>query len=78
LGINRGIGRNAFGRPGRNKQGDRKMSEQYRIDYSTGQIFELNEDKDAYLFLCTFLQIGATSSNLESTIIRKIEEWKQQ
>lgn len=49
-------------------------TEQYRIDRSTGKIYEL--DGDAYVFLCTFWQIGATSSNRDKTIIRKIEEWE--
>lgn len=51
--------------------------EKYRIDYATSQIFELNTDDNAYDFLCTFNQIGATNKNKESTIVRKIEALKE-
>lgn len=50
--------------------------ERYRINYQTGEIHELNAEENAYEFLCTFHQIGAIGSNRESTVIRKIEEWK--
>ena len=52
------------------------MEEQYRINYQTEDVHEFSEEHDAYLFLCTFYQIGATRKNRESTIIRKIEAWK--
>lgn len=52
------------------------MTDQYRINYATEEIHELNDEEDAYEFLCSFSQIGATRRNRESTIIRKIEEWK--
>ena len=56
--------------------GANKMTEQYRINYATQEIHEIDEDGDAYIFLCSFYEIGATSKNRESTIIRKIENWK--
>ena len=52
------------------------MTEQYRINYATQEIHKINADEDAYEFLCTFDEIGATSKNRESTIIRKIEDWR--
>jgi len=48
----------------------------YRIDRSTGTIYEINDEKDTYYFLCTFSQIGATSRNRDKTIEKKIEDWK--
>ena len=56
---------------------DTMKNDTFRIDRSTGQIYELNNDGDAYEFLCTFYQIGAESRNRDSTIISKIEAWKK-
>ena len=51
-------------------------TDKYRIDRQTGNIYELNSDGSAYLYICAFFQIGATAKNRDSTIIKKIEAWK--
>ena len=60
----------------RKKKKEIKIKDTYRIDYQTQEIDDINENRDAYEYLYSVLQIGDTSENRESTIIRKIEEWK--
>lgn len=50
----------------------------YRIDYAYETISEINSDGEAYEFLCSFYEIGATKKNRESTIVKKIEAWENQ
>ena len=47
----------------------------YRIDKSTESVFEYSSKHNAYMFLCSFFQIGANRKNREATIIRKVEDW---
>lgn len=49
--------------------------ENYRIDRAYETVYEWNENENAYVFLCTFFEIGATSRNRDKTIIKKIKEW---
>lgn len=50
--------------------------EQYRIDRAYEKIYEYDKDQNAYLFLATFLQVGAKCKNRDKTIIKKIKDWK--
>ena len=48
----------------------------YRFDRRYEKVYEWDEQSGAYVFLCTFWQIGAIQRNKDETIIKRIEEWK--
>ena len=50
--------------------------EKYRIDRAYEKVYEYNEEDNAYWYLTNFLSIDAIYTNRDSTIIKKIEKWK--
>lgn len=55
----------------------KKITSKYRIDKQSKLIYENNEYDGSYYFLCTYNQIGATAQDRQKTIIKLIEEWKE-